>query len=661
MKKIPVIAITLFLFIISCNQATDTLSLVSSGVPGPLIETGEDWRQEDGFLESNGEYFIAVEQGIPSGPFQMSIRMELENTRCFLALVVGDNRFGFDGIGEEMPAGIVLGGPSFHKTHRKGILPAELIPVKEPFNLLVKYVNSLLEYSIDGKQVFSEKVVNEPFGRIRLEGWGRGKYIRIYDWTLDGDLAPLDEIYTKERLLARAQKSVDLRAEEVKDDPNRPIYHLQPPANWNNDPNGTLYYNGYYHMFYQHNPFADHWDWMHWGHMRSKDLVTWEHLPIALWPSLEKGEEHCFSGSAIVNSMGEPMLFYTSIGHEAPEQWVAIPADDELISWEKHPANPILQIDDHKGEVIEQWRDPQLIHEGDQTLMVVGGHPDGMGGSIMLYKALNDELTEWDYLGTAFSGNEENWECPNFFRVGNKWVVIYSPHGQVMYYTGNFNLETYQFEPEQHGGVDFGNNFYAPNTMEDGKGRRLLWGWIPGFKEDQGWQGAITIPRNLTVSPEGWLIQEPVDELVGLRGENRHVDSFMLEESTMDLDVPGHEFELIARLSNLSASAYGLRLNLEEVGEIFEISLSGSHLYFGEEEISLAPFKLGKDLSFRLFCDRTIIELYLNGGLVCATSVVYPDKENPGWELFAEGGRLELESLDIWKMKRSLTLNESFK
>ncbi len=651
MKKSAVIALIILLFVISCSQKSTEHILIRSGEPSALIEPGENWTKEDGYLESRGEYFLSVEQCISSGAFQMSITMEIESPECFLAVMAGDNKFGFDGIWDEMPEGIALEGPSFHKIHQLEVNPGEVIPVRKPFDILVKYENNLLKYSIDGKEIFSEEVVNEPFGRIRIEGFGEGKYIRVYDWSIRGELLAPGKIYTRERLLARAQKSVDKRAEEVKDDPNRPIYHLQPPANWNNDPNGTLYYKGYYHMFYQHNPFADRWDWMHWGHMRSKDLVTWEHLPIALWPSLENGEEHCFSGSAIVNRKGEPMLFYTSIGHDAPELWVAIPGDEELINWEKHPANPILQIDDHKGELIEEWRDPQLIHEGDQTLMVIGGHPENMGGSIMLYKALNDELTEWDYLGTAFSGEEGNWECPNFFRIGDKWVVIYSPHGQVMYYTGNFDLETYKFTPKQQGGVDFGNNFYAPNTMEDGKGRRLLWGWIPGFKENQGWQGAITIPRNLTVSKEGWLIQEPVEELMALRSEHSHLDGFNLADEARELTVPGHEFELVAECSNISAGSYGIRMNRAQKDEVFEIAVRGDQLLFGEEEISLEPFGLGDDLSLRLYFDRSVVELYVNGGLICATSVVYPDRENPAWELFAEGGNLKVESLDIWKMK----------
>jgi beta-fructofuranosidase len=650
MKSALPLFLLLALSMASCNMDAGRTMFVESGVPSSLIDLHEAWFQEEGYLKSQEEFYLPVEKAIPSGEFKMQITLELNSYECVLNIVAGDNSFGFNSMEEELPGEFFMEGPSFHKAHRTGFSPEEVIPLDTPFEIEVRYKDEKLSCSVNGREIISREVVNEPFGRIMLEGWSEDAILRLYDWSFNGELVSLEECYTREKLLSRAQNSVEKRAAEVSADPNRPIYHLQPPASWNNDPNGTLHYDGYYHMFYQHNPFADHWNWMHWGHMRSKDLVKWEHLPIALWPSIEKGEMHCFSGSAIVNRKGEPMLFYTSIGHEDPEHWIAVPKDDDLIEWQKHPGNPILTIDDHDGEVIEEWRDPQLIHEGDETLMVIGGHPEDKGGSIMLYKALNVELTKWDYLGVAFTGDEENWECPNFFRVGDKWVVIYSPHGRVMYYTGDFDMEDYRFTPEQHGAVDMGSNFYAPNTMEDAKGRRLLWGWIPGFKEDQGWQGAMTLPRNIKVTSEGWLIQEPVEELTGLRGEQIRLEKLPLYDESMDLDVPGHEFEMITTFSGAATEVYGIRMNLEEEGEVFEISLADNMLNFGEREISLEPYRFGDDISFRIFFDRTIIELYLNGGMVCATSVVYPDRKNPGWQLFSEGGAVMVEMLDIWEL-----------
>src|SRR6266481_901842 len=146
----------------------------------------------------------------------------------------------------------------------------------------------------------------------------------------------------REGAIAEATTSDLKAAERAAKDRTRPVFHLTSPANWINDPNAPIYYQGHYHLFYQHNPYGDDWGHMHWGHFKSKDLVHWEHMPIALAPSEDLGEEHCFSGCATVTKKGQVMLIYTSIGKRPPEQWAAVPEDDELSRWRKHPANPIL-------------------------------------------------------------------------------------------------------------------------------------------------------------------------------------------------------------------------------------------------------------------------------------------------------------------------------
>ena len=162
-------------------------------------------------------------------------------------------------------------------------------------------------------------------------------------------------------------ESVTAAIPKAESDPERPVWHFRPPANWNNDPNGTIFYKGWHHLFYQHNPYGSVWGHMHWGHARSRDLVNWEHLPIALWPSLEKGEEHIYSGGAILAADGRPHIFYTSIGKRDPEQWMAIPADDDLIVWEKYARNPILTLEAHGGRKVYDWRDPFPFRANGRT------------------------------------------------------------------------------------------------------------------------------------------------------------------------------------------------------------------------------------------------------------------------------------------------------
>ena len=145
----------------------------------------------------------------------------------------------------------------------------------------------------------------------------------------------------------------------AEDCPYRPQYHFIAPANWMNDPNGTIFYKNEYHLFYQHNPYSKKWGRVHWGHAKSKDLVHWEHLPIALAPSIEMGEKHCFSGCCVIDK-NQPKIFYTKIGSlkdmfHGAEQWMAF-SNDNMITWEKDPNNPIMEESLHGNEKIRQWR-----------------------------------------------------------------------------------------------------------------------------------------------------------------------------------------------------------------------------------------------------------------------------------------------------------------
>src|SRR5690348_6322909 len=151
---------------------------------------------------------------------------------------------------------------------------------------------------------------------------------------------------TAEENLARATAAVDAAAPRAQADPSRPIFHVLAPAQWMNDPNGPIFYRGYYHLFYQLHPFSDQDGTKYWGHVRSRDLVKWERLPIALAPSNDQGEEAIWSGSCTINGLGQPMIFYTSIAQhksafDHAEQWAAT-GDQDLVHWQKSPANPVL-------------------------------------------------------------------------------------------------------------------------------------------------------------------------------------------------------------------------------------------------------------------------------------------------------------------------------
>lgn len=633
------------LLMVSCQkQQIQRIEFVKDGQPKNLEIRG--MREEDGYLEADETLFLRAEKAIYGNEIFVKMKLSVNDLEGAITITVGDNTFAI--INEPDKKALVLQGPAIGKSVNLGEM-SNFIEPDVPFELTISYKDKKLSYKIDDEEIYSQKSNISPAGLIQIED--DGGHFRVYDIFCKGLFQPVEEFYTKEFLLDRAHKSVAKAADKVKDDPNRPAFHFQPPANWNNDPNGLLFYDGYYHLFYQHNPYGDRWDWMHWGHGRSKDLVHWEHLPIALWPSVEKGENHCFSGSGFIKDDGSPILFYTSIGHENPEHWAALPLDNKLKQWEKHPGNPIVVMEDHGEQFIDDWRDPFLFREGSDTYMVIGGHPRDMKGSIMMYKALNSDLTKWDYLGTPFTGEEGNWECPNFFKVGDKYVLIYSPHGKVEYYTGTMDFSKVKFKPEYHGIIDNGSEwkYYAPNTLQKNDGRRILFGWIPEFTENQGWQGAISLPRDLSIDRKGRLVQKPVSELTKLRGELVSERNVKLTNSSKKLEINYPQFELIMNIANEGANEIGFRFNGES-GKPYEIELTPEALFFGEEKVVVDPKLDEKVQTVHFFFDRTVIEFFLNNGLLCATKVMYPDKANLNFEIFSKGGEVILESIDVWKI-----------
>jgi beta-fructofuranosidase len=460
----------------------------------------------------------------------------------------------------------------------------------------------------------------------------------------------------REELLQRAEASIKAAAEKVKNDPNRPLFHLQPPANWNNDPNGPIYYKGHYHLFYQLNPYGDGWGHMHWGHFRSKDLAHWEHQPIALWPSDKLGEEHVFSGCAAVTKKGQLMLIYTSIGKRLPEQWAAIPEDDDLIKWKKHPANPILTEKLHGDVKIHEWRDPFVFQHAGRTYVVCGGNLNANKGGqavVNVYRAENDELTEWKYLGVLFQHPDKevkNIECPLFFPLGGKWVLITSQGRPVQYFVGDLDDKTMKFNPKERGVMDHGN-YYAPNCLADADDRRVLWGWVPDFPPGKGWNGCMTLPRVLTVGEDGKLRQWSVPELAELRGRGQgEKRPQVLGEQALEI-AKGDTLEIIADLELGDAKDVRLDLRRSDDGKkAVPITFDGKKLHVAGLDVPFTLAPADKTLDLHVFLDRSVLEVYANGR-ECITRVIEAGPDQQGVAIRASGGKARLVRWHIWPMK----------
>ncbi len=293
--------------------------------------------------------------------------------------------------------------------------------------------------------------------------------------------------------------------------------HFEPERGWMNDPNGLCWFGGEYHAFFQHNPYAAVWGPMHWGHAVSQDLVRWEELSPALIPDMPyENDGGCFSGSALEKD-GVLYLMYTSVSKEQGQtQSMAFSRDG--VRFEKLPQNPVIPQSplDPKNK---DFRDPKIFPFGDEYRMVCGAGVDGLG-SVLLFRS--EDLLHWDYVGPLFQSRDYGPvpECPDLFPLGDKWVLMFSRMDETrsaQFVVGEFDGR--RFTPESFQQPETGTDFYAPQTFLDGKGRRIMIGWLYNWTrqtpEGAVRAGALSIPRELSLR-DGRVCNFPVEEARGL-------------------------------------------------------------------------------------------------------------------------------------------------
>ncbi|MEA1951267.1 MAG: glycoside hydrolase family 32 protein, partial [Planctomycetota bacterium] len=395
--------------------------------------------------------------------------------------------------------------------------------------------------------------------------------------------------------IERAMRALETGAESAKADPTRPTYHYRPPSGWISDPDGPIYHKGFYHTFYIHNPFGPQ-GWPrsrnHWGHACSRDLVLWEHLPVALAPLFDR-EHRCNSGCLAIDGRGRPLIFYTHVplNNGPNEQWAAV-GDDDLITWKRVPENPILSLKTHGGpRLSKHWRDPFIFKTDGRTFMILTAN---LGGNAVapIYEATNTSLLDWKYRGIMFKipkNISTHFECPNFVKLGQKWVLIGSGLDKsyaIRYFTGTFDAKTLRFTPEIQGLVDHLDNFlYATNIIHDDRGRCVMLARVKHFKtKGRAWNGCLALPRLLSIDTQGRLIQKPMPELKKLRQEHFSAEPFELKSTTRVIDeVEGDSLEILVTFKPGDAKAFGLNLRRSRDGKRgVLVRYDGRKFTFGE-------------------------------------------------------------------------------
>jgi beta-fructofuranosidase len=477
--------------------------------------------------------------------------------------------------------------------------------------------------------------------------------------------------------IRKAQESIDLLAVGVSHDPHRLAYHFISPSCWINDPNGMIYFREEYHLFYQIHPFSAQNGLKHWGHAKSRDLVHWEHLPIALAPTEEFERNGCFSGSAVDNNGTMTIIYTGNVNGPEKVQVQCVASSEDGIYFRKYVGNPI--IDKFPEEGSKDFRDPKVwMHEG-VWYMAVGSGKDGRANAL-LYKSA--DLTAWTYVGVmakGLDGQGRIWNCPDFFRLDGMDVLLASPAVAPterdirtnIYMIGQMDYKTGRFTQVSDGDIDLGPDFYAPQTLIDGHGRVILFGWMdmwwnPMPTQAYGWTGAMTIPRVVTLDGNGKLAFTPAPELQQLRSNEQQFGAFRLSPEQTDLlnEVKGDclEIEAIIHINESDANRFGFRLrrsadsSQETVitcclmnGELIVDRTRSGVVDGGIRVIQSMPAANGK-LKLQIFLDRSSLELFANDGQTTASFRIYPDPQSLGISVFAEGGCIQFESLAIWKL-----------
>jgi len=474
----------------------------------------------------------------------------------------------------------------------------------------------------------------------------------------------------------------------------RPQYHFSPPDMWMNDPNGMVYFEGEYHLFYQYYPDSTIWGPMHWGHAVSTDLLHWQHLPIALYPD---SLGYIFSGSAVIdfnNTSGfgsadnPPMIaIYTyhnpkleALGLSNYQYQSIAYSLDKGRTWVKYHNNPVLL-----NPGLEDFRDPKVCwhSETEKWIMTLA-----TGDHVCFYSSR--DLKEWVFeseFGKNLGAHGGVWECPDLFELTvdniqneKKWVLLVSmnpgaPNGGsgTQYFIGSFDGHTFTPDKAEIKWIDYGTDNYAGVTWSNVETRKIFLGWMSNWSYAQKvptypWRSALTIPRELVLTFQNgdYLIKsKPVDELnqllkplitkgktiIDKDGISINLKNDDLSVSVIDININlQNEEELIIEISNIIDQKLVLGYN-SATGKLYiDRTLAGNSDFdenFAKKIHEVDIQRVEGSLNIKILLDRSSVEMFFADGLYVMTDLVFPDQDYSSLKIFVKSGKVWLENLSI--------------
>jgi sucrose-6-phosphate hydrolase SacC (GH32 family) len=451
--------------------------------------------------------------------------------------------------------------------------------------------------------------------------------------------------------------------ERLLGDPHRPGYHFVIPEGQAMpfDPNGAIYWKGRYHLFYIFQDKRGH----NWGHVSSTDLFHWRHHPTGLVDGM-------FSGNCFLNKDGRPTMCYHQVGQGNA---MAVAVDDDLNEWRKLDTNPITpptKPGDPHHDMYRSW-DPYGWVEDGATYAIFGGERPGVAKA-------PDLGGPWKYVGDLMAGAvpgvsiNEDVSCADFFRIGSKRMLLCISHRLgARYYLGDWRNE--QFHPTFHEKMSWtDNSFFAPESLLDDRGRRIMWAWIfdaPEFKMrgNFGWSGALSLPRVLTLPDDGVLRMDPPVEIERLRYNPVKLAprTVAAGEAVPLPGIRGNSIEIEVEMDAPAAGRCGIKvcsspdgseetvIAYDAVRKRLEVDTSRSSAGEAPRTIESAPFALkpGERLKLRVFVDKSVVEVFANSRQAVMRRI-YPSRtDSVGVSAFAERGAATVRSARAWDLMPS--------
>ena len=466
----------------------------------------------------------------------------------------------------------------------------------------------------------------------------------------------------------------------------RPLFHFATPGGWCNDPNGFSEFDGKVHLFYQDHPYSTQWGPMHWGHVTSKDLLNWNLEPVALAPDTKADFNGCFSGTAISTEDGKQILAYTGVSKDGDEtiQNQCIAFGDGK-TYEKYSKNPVLTAKNIPFEYQkEHFRDPKIWQKNGKFYMVCVIKQLDNCGAMVIFESKN--VKKWIFKGILDSSRNDfsgMWECPDVLNLDGKDMLIFSPQemkadyklgfhegNNSVYTTGIFDYKQFKFFHDIRAEnrafsaqIDYGIDFYAPQTTKLSDGRTILIAWMQSWEsyitpEDYLWSGMMTIPRELSFK-NNRLYQNPVRELENLKTEEKDSE-IQPEKIETILNNQERHFELNFSVAEQTSGTIKIILgNTEEEYVLLKIDLYEQSIYFDRSK-SQVPGKISarktklppkeKETKFRIISDTCSLEVFIDDGKMAFTNAFFLSKQKT--DLIFRNETSQKINCKIWKLQK---------